>query len=316
MVMNPPGQVPPKSGGYGSPKNAPGAKINLDGTISLNKDSVRRDIFAKGDEAKASAGKRNGLHNRSASWSVNSMDGNSDNAPEMFEALSPVKESPMANGSASIGAPRRMFSDHDSPQSLSVPLLVVLLYWHNIFRRYILNQIDITTHMVPRWLARIGLHPTESRGPVRFFYCAAGYIGSRNFHSMALPLLVWTYDCGFTRLVMVFYCMTSGVGCLLKGALATNTSSSRPANSSSARSCPTACTRGHPSPAATPPRCPSSSSDGGTATCGSGTWRSPRLSLANTPPRLRTCLQSRLPAWATGTPPRTCRVAWSSARSC
>ena len=49
MVMNPPGQVPPKSGGYGSPKNAPGAKINLDGTISLNKDSVRRDIFAKGD---------------------------------------------------------------------------------------------------------------------------------------------------------------------------------------------------------------------------------------------------------------------------
>ena len=125
-----------------------------------------------------------------------------------------------------------MFSDHDSPQSLSVPLLVLLLYWHNIFRRYILNQIDITTHMVPRWLARIGLHPTESRGPVRFFYCAAGYIGSRNFHSMALPLLVWTYDCGFTRLVMVFYCMTSGVGCLLKGALATNTSSSRPANSS------------------------------------------------------------------------------------
>jgi serine palmitoyltransferase len=238
MVMNPPGQQPPKAGGYGSPKNAPGAKVNLDGTISLNNDSVKRDLFANGSsngvgEVKASPSKQKGAHNRSASWSVNSMNGGADNAPEMFEALSPVKESPIANGSASTGgAPRRMFSDQDSPQSLSVPLLVVLLYWHNIFRRYILNQIDITTHMVPKWLARIGLHPTESRGPVRFFYCAAGYFGSRNFHSMALPLMVWTYDCGFTRLVMVFYCMTSGVGCLLKGALATNTSSSRPANSS------------------------------------------------------------------------------------
>ena len=48
MVMNPPGQQPPKAGGYGSPKNAPGAKVNLDGTISLNNDSVKRDLFANG----------------------------------------------------------------------------------------------------------------------------------------------------------------------------------------------------------------------------------------------------------------------------
>jgi hypothetical protein len=47
---------------------------------------------------------------------------------------------------------------------------------------------------------------------------------------MALPLLVWTFDDAFVRLVMVFYCMASGIGCLLKGALATGASSRRPVN--------------------------------------------------------------------------------------
>jgi hypothetical protein len=33
--------------------------------------------------------------------------------------------------------------------------------WHNLFRRYILTQIDITTMMVPEFLRSCGLHPNE-----------------------------------------------------------------------------------------------------------------------------------------------------------
>ena len=103
-----------------------------------------------------------------------------------------------------------------------MPLLVVLLYLHNLFRRYIVTQIDVTAVMFPQWLRRFGIHPSENsrRGATRVFYCVAGYAGSRGFHAMALPLLVWTFDDAFVRLVMVFYCMTSGIGCFLKGALA------------------------------------------------------------------------------------------------
>ena len=131
------------------------------------------------------------------------------------------------------GTPLARFdpSDQDSPRSLSVPALVVLLHWHKIFRRYILNQIDITAAMVPTMLRKVGLNPDDS-GWVRYFYFVAGYLGSRGFHANLLPLLVWTCDCAFTRLVMVFYCLCVGIGCLMKGALATSMSSIRPANPS------------------------------------------------------------------------------------
>ena len=47
----------------------------------------------------------------------------------------------------------------------------------------------------------MGLHPTEGGNTVRIFYCVAGYIGGRSFHALSLPLLVWTFDCAFVRLV-------------------------------------------------------------------------------------------------------------------
>jgi len=118
-------------------------------------------------------------------------------------------------------------AQHPTPNPAPASDLSDRTYRHNLFRRYILAQIDITTMMVPEFLRSCGLHPNEGGPLVRIFYCVAGCLGGRSFHAMALPLLVWTFDCAFTRLVMVFYCMTSGVGCLLKGALSTNTSTKR-----------------------------------------------------------------------------------------
>ena len=204
---------------------APGVSIKLDGTISLN-----RELYPAAEAGTTAAASAKGTHRRTSSKTMS----RTASWGAVSEAGSEEDNDGSGAGRARFSRERRLWSDRDSPQSLSVPLLVVLLYWHNLFRRYILTQIDVTAMMVPQWLRGIGLHPTEQgrRGIVRMFYCLAGYTGSRGFHAMALPMLVWTFDCAFVRLVMVFYCMTSGVGCLLKGALATGASSERPANSS------------------------------------------------------------------------------------
>ena len=233
---------------HNSPSKRPAARIDLDGTVRVRRgdrsDAPAENVHAASSPTRSPAKKSPGSglsgHARSASMSevvsLNRM-ARSSSWASIAESESEFSATPGGRGAG--GPPRpasaRLWSDGDSPQSLSVPLLVVLLYLHNLFRRYIVNQIDVTALMVPQWLRRFGIHSEGEngrRGATRVFYCVAGYAGSRGFHAMALPLLVWTFDDAFVRLVMVFYCMASGIGCLLKGALATGASSRRPANSS------------------------------------------------------------------------------------
>ena len=226
---------------HSSPAKRPAARIELDGTVRVSSPARRAELSPEEMLPRAHHGSsptkgpvgRITAHARSASMSEVFSAQQRSMARSSSWASIAESESPAASG-ARRQHTARLWSDGDSPQSLSVPLLVVLLYLHNLFRRYIVNQIDVTALMVPQWLRRLGIHPAENgrRGATRVFYCVAGYAGSRGFHAMALPLLVWTFDDAFVRLVMVFYCMASGIGCLLKGALATGASSKRPANSS------------------------------------------------------------------------------------
>ena len=128
--------VPPHS-----PSKAPGATIQLDGTISLNHANTTRDNNADSSNGANVRGVGgfvkgpNGVeHNpnskpgkpmsRSASWSIFD-----DAAPAGAEA---------SGADGGVGATKggrganRLWSDNDSPQSLSVPLLVVLLYWQGL----------------------------------------------------------------------------------------------------------------------------------------------------------------------------------------
>ena len=223
---------------HSSPAKRPAARIELDGTVRVAaraelspEEALPRAHRASSPARSPAKTNRLSSHARSASMSeVLSAHRNSMPRSSSWASIA-ESESPTPSGARRAPLP---WSDGDAPRSLSVPLLVVLLYLHNLFRRYIVTQIDVTAVMVPQWLRGLGIHPAENgrRGATRVFYCVAGYAGSRGFHAMALPLLVWTFDDAFVRLVMVFYCMTSGIGCLLKGALATGASSKRPANSS------------------------------------------------------------------------------------
>lgn len=115
----------------------------------------------------------------------------------------------------------------DEPKSLSVPLLVILLWSHNLFRRYIIGQINITKHLVPNILTQLGLHP-EQVGPIgRTFHVIAMWLGSRKFYNLVLPVIVWTVDTSYAQLMMILYCVFSAAGCLAKGTMSTQSSSKR-----------------------------------------------------------------------------------------
>ena len=229
-----------------SPSKFPMARIDLDGVISMNRRAELSPDTAAVKPPKSSSGVTQSAekppatrHSLPKGITKHSRSASASEVPEFRKTLSrssswvSISETDETHGTKNTHK-KRLWSDGDSPQSLSVPLLVVLLYLHNLFRRYIVNQIDVTALMVPQWLSQIGIHPNNDgrRGATRVFYCVFGYAGSRGFHAMALPLLVWVFDDAFVRLVTVFYCMTSGIGCLLKGALATGASSKRPASSS------------------------------------------------------------------------------------
>jgi serine palmitoyltransferase len=118
----------------------------------------------------------------------------------------------------------------DEPASLSVPLLVVLLHAHNLFRRYIIGQINVTSRLVPDLLRSIGMHPTENKSAlVRIFYIVSSYLGSRSFYEFSLPVLVWVCaeESKNARFLMLWYSLTCAFGCLCKGMLATQKSSIR-----------------------------------------------------------------------------------------
>jgi|UniRef100_A0A7S0KN70 serine palmitoyltransferase len=118
----------------------------------------------------------------------------------------------------------------EEPKSLSVPLLVILLWSHNLFRRYIIGQINITKHLVPNILTKLGLHP-EQVGPIgRTFHVISMWLGSRKFYNLVLPAIVWTVDSSYAQLMMIIYCMFSAAGCLAKGTMSTQSSSKRRAN--------------------------------------------------------------------------------------
>ena len=80
----------------------------------------------------------------------------------------------------------------EEPASLSVPLLVVLLHAHNLFRRYIIGQINVTSQLVRRCCAPSAC--TRRRTNLRlcaYFYFVSAYLGSRSFYEFMLPVLVW-----------------------------------------------------------------------------------------------------------------------------
>ena len=120
----------------------------------------------------------------------------------------------------------------EEPNSLSVPLLVGLLWCHNLFRRYIIGQINITKHLVPNILTKVGLHPEQVGTVGRTFHVISMWLGSRNFYYLVLPVIVWTVDSSYAQLMMIIYCMSCAYGCLTKGTMSTQSSSKRPAQSS------------------------------------------------------------------------------------
>lgn len=119
----------------------------------------------------------------------------------------------------------------EEPKSLSVPLLVALLWCHNLFRRYIIGQINITKHLVPNILTKVGLHPDQVGTIGRTFHVTSMWLGSRNFYYLVLPIVVWTVDSSYAQLMMILYCMSCAYGCLTKGTMSTQSSSKRPVNS-------------------------------------------------------------------------------------
>ena len=52
--------------------------------------------------------------------------------------------------------------DYEEEPALSVPLLVVLLHAHNLFRRYIIGQINVTSQLVPALCYSIGMTENKS----------------------------------------------------------------------------------------------------------------------------------------------------------
>jgi len=119
----------------------------------------------------------------------------------------------------------------EEPKSLSVPLLVALLWCHNLFRRYIIGQINITKHLVPNILTKIGLHPDQVGTIGRTFHVISMWLGSRNFYYLVLPVIVWVLDSSNAQLMTIFYCMSCAYGCLTKGTMSTQSSSKRPVHS-------------------------------------------------------------------------------------
>ena len=70
----------------------------------------------------------------------------------------------------------------EEPNSLSVPLLVGLLWCHNLFRRYIIGQINITKHLVPNILTKVGLHPEQVGTVGRTFHVISMWLGLSLIH--------------------------------------------------------------------------------------------------------------------------------------
>jgi serine palmitoyltransferase len=116
--------VPPHS-----PTKAPGATIQLDGTIRLNHDNTTASPLASPDINSGVPNSVTGERipsrkpgrpdlSRSASWSVFDAQGAAPTDAQTTETVE-----------ASVVGGSRLWSDQDNPQSLSVPLLVVLLYW-------------------------------------------------------------------------------------------------------------------------------------------------------------------------------------------
>jgi serine palmitoyltransferase len=119
----------------------------------------------------------------------------------------------------------------EEPKSLSVPLLVGLLWCHNLFRRYIIGQINITKHLVPNMLIKVGLHPDQVGTIGRTFHVISIWLGSRNFYKLVLPVIVWVVDTRYAQMMMILYCMSCAYGCLTKGTMSTQSSSRRPVHS-------------------------------------------------------------------------------------
>ena len=112
-----------------SPTKAPGATIQLDGTIRLNHDNTTASPLASPDINSGVPNSVTGERipsrkpgrpdlSRSASWSVFDAQGAAPTDAQTTETVE-----------ASVVGGSRLWSDQDNPQSLSVPLLVVLLYW-------------------------------------------------------------------------------------------------------------------------------------------------------------------------------------------
>ena len=161
-----------------SPAKAPGVSVTLDGTIALNAELYPRVLLrvpligirrpsenpprspARGSRGGGPSG---GPMSRSQSWSAV---GGGDERGRTFSSSagdfgSPVTAPPPARARVvACGATA-------TAPGLSVPLLVITLYLHNLFRRYILTQIDVTSRLVPSWLRRVGLPPSARSAGAR-----------------------------------------------------------------------------------------------------------------------------------------------------
>ena len=164
-----------------SPAKAPGVSVTLDGTIALNAElyprgsyygspsiGIRRPLrkprLGRPPARARGGGGPSGEPHVAEPVVVRRFGGGDERALVVSSSAGGLRGRRSRRLLLRLGrASRACGATATAPGALSVPLLVITLYLHNLFRRYILTQIDVTSRLVPSWLRRVGLHP-EAHG--------------------------------------------------------------------------------------------------------------------------------------------------------
>jgi serine palmitoyltransferase len=129
--------------------------------------------------------------------------------------------------SRSMSAPPHISSEVEQLPSMSMPGLVIIMWFHTILRKYLIGQIYSNALDRPALLAMIGVSG-ETETCFGLFLKAVNVAASRQAYFFYGPILVWLYDNHYIQVLVVSYCLLVGVGCTLKSAIATQPMLSRP----------------------------------------------------------------------------------------
>lgn len=112
------------------------------------------------------------------------------------------------------------------PVSMSVPLLQVLMVMHTFARRYLIGQISTTERLTSGILSAVNAEPSKRESlAFSLFFLAVNFLASKTCYVAVGPAAVWASGgAAWVQLLVLCYCMNCCVGCVLKSALLTNTS--------------------------------------------------------------------------------------------